>query len=191
MIETGIWGSPSHRNPPGFSCLACAIYLCLPCLSAAPYWLDEPKNLILAPGEDGRLVCRANGNPKPTVQWMVNGEPLQCESSSACSLHPPEAVLVGQMSPKWQEWMAHWWYFQQPSSAGISGVKEGFLIFLREQEDKQPRAHGYVPLLRDFCFSVVFLTFASCSIILECSLEPGHCTSSLKFGFEWLVGLRR
>ncbi|XP_006993303.2 neurofascin isoform X13 [Peromyscus maniculatus bairdii] len=46
-------------------------------VKAAPYWLDEPKNLILAPGEDGRLVCRANGNPKPTVQWMVNGEPLQ------------------------------------------------------------------------------------------------------------------
>ncbi|XP_054322849.1 neurofascin isoform X6 [Pongo pygmaeus] len=46
-------------------------------VKAAPYWLDEPKNLILAPGEDGRLVCRANGNPKPTVQWLVNGEPLQ------------------------------------------------------------------------------------------------------------------
>ncbi|XP_066218075.1 neurofascin isoform X14 [Saccopteryx leptura] len=46
-------------------------------VKAAPYWLEEPKNLILAPGEDGRLVCRANGNPKPTVQWMVNGEPLQ------------------------------------------------------------------------------------------------------------------
>ncbi|XP_069911271.1 neurofascin isoform X14 [Oryctolagus cuniculus] len=46
-------------------------------VKAAPYWLDEPKNLVLAPGEDGRLVCRANGNPKPTVQWMVNGEPLQ------------------------------------------------------------------------------------------------------------------
>ncbi|XP_045838398.1 neurofascin isoform X10 [Meles meles] len=46
-------------------------------VKAAPYWLDEPKNLILAPGEDGRLVCRANGNPKPTVQWMINGEPLQ------------------------------------------------------------------------------------------------------------------
>ncbi|KAM9613152.1 neurofascin isoform 3-T3 [Trichechus inunguis] len=46
-------------------------------VKAAPYWLDEPKNLILAPGEDGRLVCRANGNPKPTVEWMVNGEPLQ------------------------------------------------------------------------------------------------------------------
>nr|XP_020858647.1 neurofascin isoform X2 [Phascolarctos cinereus] len=46
-------------------------------VKAAPYWLDEPKNLILAPGEDGRLVCRANGNPKPTIQWLVNGDPLE------------------------------------------------------------------------------------------------------------------
>ncbi|KFO55032.1 Neurofascin, partial [Corvus brachyrhynchos] len=37
-------------------------------VKAAPYWLDEPENLILAPGEDGRLVCRANGNPKPSIQ---------------------------------------------------------------------------------------------------------------------------
>ncbi|NXV42647.1 NFASC protein, partial [Uria aalge] len=44
---------------------------------AAPYWLDEPQNLILAPGEDGRLVCRANGNPKPAIQWLVNGEPIE------------------------------------------------------------------------------------------------------------------
>ncbi|XP_010010052.1 PREDICTED: neurofascin isoform X3 [Nestor notabilis] len=39
-------------------------------VKAAPYWLDEPQNLILAPGEDGRLVCRANGNPKPAIQWL-------------------------------------------------------------------------------------------------------------------------
>lgn len=49
------------------------------CFPAAPYWLDQPENLILAPGEDGRLVCRANGNPKPTIQWLVNGEPIECE----------------------------------------------------------------------------------------------------------------
>ncbi|XP_075766620.1 neurofascin isoform X5 [Pelodiscus sinensis] len=49
-------------------------------VKAAPYWLDEPQNLILAPGEDGRLVCRANGNPKPTVQWLVNGEPIESAS---------------------------------------------------------------------------------------------------------------
>ncbi|XP_034623117.1 neurofascin isoform X25 [Trachemys scripta elegans] len=46
-------------------------------VKAAPYWLDEPQNLILAPAEDGRLVCRANGNPKPTIQWLVNGEPIE------------------------------------------------------------------------------------------------------------------
>ncbi|XP_070601584.1 neurofascin isoform X6 [Erythrolamprus reginae] len=46
-------------------------------VKASPYWLDEPENLILAPGEDGRLLCRANGNPKPSVQWLVNGEPLE------------------------------------------------------------------------------------------------------------------
>ncbi|KFV06929.1 Neurofascin, partial [Pterocles gutturalis] len=39
-------------------------------VKAAPYWLDEPQNLILAPGEDGRLVCRANGNPKPSIQAL-------------------------------------------------------------------------------------------------------------------------
>ncbi|KAM6457040.1 neurofascin isoform 10-T15 [Liasis olivaceus] len=46
-------------------------------VKASPYWLDKPENLILAPGEDGRLVCRANGNPKPSIQWLVNGELLE------------------------------------------------------------------------------------------------------------------
>ncbi|KAM4046194.1 neurofascin isoform 6-T8 [Anomaloglossus baeobatrachus] len=45
-------------------------------VKAAPFWLDKPKDLILAPGENGRLVCRANGNPKPTIQWMMNGEAI-------------------------------------------------------------------------------------------------------------------
>uniref|UniRef100_A0AAV2MLH0 Uncharacterized protein n=1 Tax=Knipowitschia caucasica TaxID=637954 RepID=A0AAV2MLH0_KNICA len=43
---------------------------------AAPYWLDKPTNLVLAPDENGRLVCRANGNPKPHIEWLVNGQPL-------------------------------------------------------------------------------------------------------------------
>ncbi|XP_030076417.1 neurofascin isoform X5 [Microcaecilia unicolor] len=46
-------------------------------VKAAPYWLDEPKNLVLAPGESGRLVCRANGTPKPVIQWLVNGEAIE------------------------------------------------------------------------------------------------------------------
>ncbi|XP_051885772.1 neuronal cell adhesion molecule a isoform X10 [Pristis pectinata] len=46
-------------------------------VKAAPYWISEPKNLVLAPGEDGRLICRANGNPKPAIQWLVNGFPIE------------------------------------------------------------------------------------------------------------------
>lgn len=45
-------------------------------LPAAPYWLDKPTNLVLAPEENGRLVCRANGNPKPSIQWLLNGQPI-------------------------------------------------------------------------------------------------------------------
>ncbi|KAJ0023980.1 hypothetical protein NQD34_003879, partial [Periophthalmus magnuspinnatus] len=45
-------------------------------VKAAPYWLDKPTDLVLAPDENGRLVCRANGNPKPNIQWLVNGQPL-------------------------------------------------------------------------------------------------------------------
>ncbi|XP_074529042.1 neurofascin homolog (chicken) a isoform X17 [Halichoeres trimaculatus] len=45
-------------------------------VKAAPYWLDKPSNLVLAPDENGRLVCRANGNPKPNIQWLINGQPI-------------------------------------------------------------------------------------------------------------------
>ncbi|XP_064857807.1 neurofascin-like isoform X5 [Oncorhynchus nerka] len=50
-------------------------------VKAAPYWLDQPSNLVLAPDENGRLVCRANGNPKPHIEWLVNGGPINSNSS--------------------------------------------------------------------------------------------------------------
>ncbi|KAM4700491.1 LOW QUALITY PROTEIN: neurofascin [Discoglossus pictus] len=50
-------------------------------VKAAPYWLDQPKNLILSPGENGRLVCRANGSPKPTIQWLMNGETIPADQN--------------------------------------------------------------------------------------------------------------
>ncbi|XP_072521577.1 neurofascin homolog (chicken) a isoform X11 [Salminus brasiliensis] len=46
-------------------------------VKAAPYWLHKPTNLVLAPGENGQLVCLASGNPKPTIEWLVNGEPIE------------------------------------------------------------------------------------------------------------------
>lgn len=57
-----------------------------PCVpSAAPYWLDKPTNLVLAPDENGRLVCRANGNPKPNIQWLINGQPIESMGNSYLS----------------------------------------------------------------------------------------------------------
>ncbi|XP_051529176.1 neurofascin homolog (chicken) a isoform X11 [Myxocyprinus asiaticus] len=58
-------------------------------VKAAPYWLDKPTNLVLAPDESGRLVCRASGNPKPTIQWLVNGEPIES------SLPNPNQKVLG------------------------------------------------------------------------------------------------
>ncbi|XP_058500556.1 neuronal cell adhesion molecule-like isoform X2 [Solea solea] len=43
-------------------------------VKAAPYWIiGPPRNLVLAPGENGVLTCRASGTPKPSVTWAMNG----------------------------------------------------------------------------------------------------------------------
>ncbi|XP_073095156.1 neuronal cell adhesion molecule isoform X10 [Manis javanica] len=46
-------------------------------VKAAPYWIVVPQNLVLSPGEDGTLICRANGNPKPRISWLSNGVPIE------------------------------------------------------------------------------------------------------------------
>uniref|UniRef100_A0A672YDW3 Neurofascin n=1 Tax=Sphaeramia orbicularis TaxID=375764 RepID=A0A672YDW3_9TELE len=46
-------------------------------VKAAPFWLEKPTNLVLAPEENGRLVCRSDGAPRPTIEWFINGEPIE------------------------------------------------------------------------------------------------------------------
>ncbi|XP_023494693.2 neuronal cell adhesion molecule isoform X19 [Equus caballus] len=46
-------------------------------VKAAPYWIMAPQNLVLSPGEDGTLICRANGKPKPRISWLSNGVPIE------------------------------------------------------------------------------------------------------------------
>ncbi|XP_019128207.2 neuronal cell adhesion molecule isoform X4 [Larimichthys crocea] len=47
-------------------------------VKAAPYWISgTPRNLVLAPGENGVLTCRANGIPKPSITWTMNGESIE------------------------------------------------------------------------------------------------------------------
>ncbi|XP_060765997.1 neurofascin homolog (chicken) a isoform X3 [Neoarius graeffei] len=58
-------------------------------VKAAPFWLHKPSNLVLAPNENGQLQCLASGNPKPSIQWLVNGEPIEG------SLENPSREVVG------------------------------------------------------------------------------------------------
>ncbi|XP_075998264.1 neuronal cell adhesion molecule-like isoform X15 [Genypterus blacodes] len=47
-------------------------------VKAAPYWITgPPRNLVLAPGETGKLTCLASGTPKPAVTWAMNGIPIE------------------------------------------------------------------------------------------------------------------
>ncbi|XP_034444753.1 neuronal cell adhesion molecule-like isoform X17 [Hippoglossus hippoglossus] len=46
-------------------------------VKASPYWIGgAPRNLVLAPGENGVLTCRASGTPKPSITWAMNGIPI-------------------------------------------------------------------------------------------------------------------
>ncbi|XP_054865076.1 neuronal cell adhesion molecule-like isoform X4 [Amphiprion ocellaris] len=47
-------------------------------VKAAPYWISgPPRNLVLAPRENGVLTCRASGTPKPSITWSMNGIPIE------------------------------------------------------------------------------------------------------------------
>uniref|UniRef100_A0A3Q3JRR3 Neuronal cell adhesion molecule n=1 Tax=Monopterus albus TaxID=43700 RepID=A0A3Q3JRR3_MONAL len=51
-------------------------------VKAAPYWISgTPRNLVLAPRENGVLTCRASGIPKPSISWSMNGIPIATELS--------------------------------------------------------------------------------------------------------------
>ncbi|KAM9327316.1 neuronal cell adhesion molecule a [Pholidichthys leucotaenia] len=45
-------------------------------VKAAPFWVSAPRNLILAPNETNTLTCKVKGDPKPRIDWFVNGVPI-------------------------------------------------------------------------------------------------------------------
>lgn len=44
---------------------------------ATPFWVRKPENLILSRDDSGQIVCQADGIPRPQIQWLVNGEPIE------------------------------------------------------------------------------------------------------------------
>lgn len=51
--------------------------------AAVPFWLEKPESLVLSRDDSGSIVCRADGIPRPQIQWMVNGEPINGEKDSS------------------------------------------------------------------------------------------------------------
>ncbi|XP_056304719.1 neurofascin isoform X2 [Danio aesculapii] len=45
-------------------------------VKSVPFWLEKPESLVLSRDDGGSMVCRADGIPRPQIQWLVNGEPI-------------------------------------------------------------------------------------------------------------------
>lgn len=50
--------------------------------AAVPFWVEKPESLVLSRDDSGSIVCRADGIPRPEIQWLVNGEPISGEKNS-------------------------------------------------------------------------------------------------------------
>ncbi|XP_072856598.2 neuronal cell adhesion molecule isoform X22 [Pogona vitticeps] len=71
----------SEADSGNYKCMAAnrlgsAHHVIMVTVKAAPYWIREPANLVLSPGESGSLICQANGKPKPSISWFANGVPI-------------------------------------------------------------------------------------------------------------------
>ncbi|XP_064822819.1 neural cell adhesion molecule L1-like protein isoform X4 [Oncorhynchus masou masou] len=42
-----------------------------------PQWVSEPESQLSMIGSDVLINCSATGTPQPTIQWMVNGKPIE------------------------------------------------------------------------------------------------------------------
>lgn len=79
-ITVRVKGETHSQKHVGFSfCTIMLMQLTYLHLTAAPFWLEKPTDLVLAPEENGRLVCRSDGVPRPTISWFINGEPIESE----------------------------------------------------------------------------------------------------------------
>ncbi|XP_059396988.1 neurofascin-like isoform X3 [Carassius carassius] len=45
-------------------------------VKSVPFWVEKPESLVLSRDDSGSIMCRADGIPRPQIQWLVNGEPI-------------------------------------------------------------------------------------------------------------------
>lgn len=58
-----------------------------------PQWLKKPEGGVYSVGTNLVLLCEAIGNPEPSIQWKLNGMPIdgRCGGQRA----PPGRVQLG------------------------------------------------------------------------------------------------
>uniref|UniRef100_A0A673HYW8 Neural cell adhesion molecule L1 n=1 Tax=Sinocyclocheilus rhinocerous TaxID=307959 RepID=A0A673HYW8_9TELE len=52
-------------------------------VKSVPFWVEKPESLVLSRDDSGSIVCRADGIPRPQIQWLVNGEPISGEKNNS------------------------------------------------------------------------------------------------------------
>jgi len=48
-------------------------------VSSAPYWIRAPNNTNAAQDESVQFECLAEGKPKPNLEWLLNGQPINAQ----------------------------------------------------------------------------------------------------------------
>ncbi|XP_061773026.1 neuronal cell adhesion molecule-like isoform X9 [Nerophis ophidion] len=67
-------------------------------VKAAPYWIGgAPRNLVMAPGENGVLTCRASGTPKPDIQWAINGMAIENSPKDPSRKVEEDSIIFSQV----------------------------------------------------------------------------------------------
>uniref|UniRef100_A0A6G1SAQ6 Neuroglian n=1 Tax=Aceria tosichella TaxID=561515 RepID=A0A6G1SAQ6_9ACAR len=48
-------------------------------VSSAPYWIRAPNSTNAAQDESVHFECLAEGDPKPNLEWLINGQPISTQ----------------------------------------------------------------------------------------------------------------
>uniref|UniRef100_A0A8C2ZIJ1 Ig-like domain-containing protein n=1 Tax=Cyclopterus lumpus TaxID=8103 RepID=A0A8C2ZIJ1_CYCLU len=58
-------------------CYITMLYTVVHAQETAPRIVHHPADVVVKVGNPATLSCRADGSPKPTIEWLRNGQPLE------------------------------------------------------------------------------------------------------------------
>ncbi|XP_075854579.1 neural cell adhesion molecule L1-like protein isoform X2 [Microcebus murinus] len=59
-----------------------------------PHWTKKPESAVYSTGSSGILLCEAQGEPKPTTKWKVNGSPIENHPFAGDVISPGEVSFT-------------------------------------------------------------------------------------------------